>query len=155
MKSLTKLDKDILKILLHPDGRVTSKAIAEELDIPATTIQRRRRKLENNILTVSYSLDLRRFGWHKVDFLIATEKGKTVFIAKELLKLDEIVYVGRAIGQQTIDLHVQAILEGNSDILRIMESLKSMPGIRDVVWSEIVQIVGKKSSVPSNIIEKL
>ncbi|HVX02658.1 MAG TPA: winged helix-turn-helix transcriptional regulator [Nitrososphaera sp.] len=155
MKSLSKLDKDILRILLSPDGRMTSKAIAKALDIPATTVQRRRRKLEDSLLTITYSLDLKRFGWHKIDFLIATEKGRTMTIAKQLLKLDEVVYVGRAIGQQTIDLHVQAILEGNADILRVMEMLKAMPGIKDVVWSEIVQVVGRKTSVPTHIIEKL
>lgn len=155
MKSLSRVDKDLLKILLTPDGRVSSKAIAKALGVPATTIQRRRRKLEESLLTMTYSLDLKKFGWHRVDFLIATEKGKTMFIARQLIKLDEVVYVGRSIGQQTIDLHVQAILEGNADILRIMELLKAMPGIRDVVWSEIVQVIGKKPSVPTHIIEKL
>lgn len=155
MKSLSRVDKDLLKILLTPDGRVSSKAIAKALGVPATTIQRRRRKLEESLLTMTYSLDLKKFGWHRVDFLIATEMGKTMFIARQLIKLDEVVYVGRSIGQQTIDLHVQAILEGNADILRIMELLKAMPGIKDVVWSEIVQVIGKKSSVPMHILEKL
>jgi DNA-binding Lrp family transcriptional regulator len=155
VKSLSRVDKDLLKILLTPDGRVSSKAIAKALGVPATTIQRRRRKLEECLLTMTYSLDLKKFGWHRVDFLIATEKGKTMFIARQLIKLDEVVYVGRSIGQQTIDLHVQAILEGNADILRIMELLKAMPGIKDVVWSEIVQVIGKKSSVPMHILEKL
>ncbi|AIF83393.1 transcriptional regulator [Candidatus Nitrososphaera evergladensis SR1] len=149
------MDKDLLKILLTPNGRISSKAIADKLGVPATTVQRRRRKLEDDLLTITYSLDLKRFGWHRVDFLIATEKGRTIAIAKQLSKLDEVVYVGRSIGQQTIDLHVQAILEGNADILRIMEQLKSMPGIKDVVWSEIVQVVGKKPSVPLHIIDKL
>lgn len=155
VKSLSKLDRDIMRIMLSPNGRITSKAIAKALDIPATTVQRRRRKLEDSVLTVTYSLDLKKFGWHKVDFLIATEKGRTMSIARRLLKLDEVVYVGRAIGQQTIDLHVQAILEGNADILRILELLKAMQGVKDVVWSEIVQVIGKKIAVPVHIIEKL
>lgn len=156
MKSLSKLDKDLLMVLLAPDGeRISSKAIAEKLGVPAVTVQRRRRKLEDELLNMTYSLDLKRFGWHRVDFLIATERGKTISIAKQLSKLDDFVYVGRSIGQQTIDLHTQAILGGNADILRIMELLKSMPGIKDVVWSEIVEVIGKKPSVPTRIINRL
>lgn len=158
MRSLSDLDKRLLNILLAPNdnnGKVTSRAIAKRLGIPATTVQRHRRKMENNILTMSYSMDLKKFGWHKVDFLVATERGKTLSIAKQLLKLDEVVYVGRSIGQQTIDLHVHAVLEGNADILRIMEQLKAMPGIKDVIWTEVVDLVGKKASVPPRMIDQL
>ncbi len=156
MRSLSALDKRIMKILLAPsNGKMTSRAIAKTLGVPATTIQRHRRKLENTILTMSYSMELKKFGWHKVDFLVATERGKTLAIAKQLLKLDEVVYVGRSIGQQTIDLHVHAILEGNADILRIMEQMKGMLGVRDVIWTEVVDDVGRKASVPIHLIEKL
>ena len=100
-------------------------------------------------------LDLIKFGWHKVDFLIATESGKTGIIAKNLLKLDEIIYVGKSIGQHTIDLRVETILEDNAEILRMMELLKATDGIKEVVWTEIVEVVGIKSSIPVQIIDKL
>ena len=90
-----------------------------------------------------------------MDFLIATEGGKTLLIGKKLLQRDEVIHVGRSIGEQTIDLHVQTILQDNAEILRMMELLKSMPGIKDVVWSEIVEVVGAKTSVPLQIIDKL
>lgn len=156
MRSLSTLDKNIIKILLKPDGgRTSSKAIADVLDIPATTVQRRRRKLEDGLLTTTYSLNLKMFGLHKIDFLVATEKGQTMSIAKQLLKLEEIVYVGRSIGQQTIDLHVQAILEGSEDILRVLEMLKGMAGVKDAAWSEVIQMIGKKSAVPDYAVDRL
>ena len=86
---------------------------------------------------------------------MATEGGKTLLIGKKLLQRDEVIHVGRSIGEQTIDLHVQTILQDNSEILRMMELLKAMPGIKDVVWSEIVEVVGAKTSVPVQIIDKL
>jgi DNA-binding Lrp family transcriptional regulator len=153
--ALSGVDKKILKLLLIPDGIHSSKSMARELDIPASTVQRRRKRLEKQFLKVSYSLDLAKFGWHKVDFLIATESGKTGLIGKELLMRDEVVYVGKSIGQQTIDLRVETILEDNAEILRMLELLKAMSGIRDVVWTEIVEEVGSKMSIPSQIIDKL
>jgi len=152
---LSTTDRKLLKILLYPDGKISSKSIARKLGIPATTVQRRRRRLEKDMLTYNYSLDLKKFGWHKVDFLIATESGKTGLIGKSLLKRDEVIYVGKSIGQHTIDLRVETILEDNAEILRMMELLKGTPGIKDVVWTEIVEVVGRKSSIPNQIIDKL
>jgi DNA-binding Lrp family transcriptional regulator len=156
-RSLSKTDKDILKILLSaPNGKaMSSKSIANKLGIPATTAQRRRNRLENELLTINYSLDLKRFGLHRVDFFIATERGKTVTIAKALLKMDEVTTVGRSIGQHTIDLRVETILKDNEDILRISEKLKAMVGVKDVVWSEIVEVVGRKASLPLHLIDML
>src|SRR5213593_3772247 len=129
----------------------TSKSLARKLGIPAT-VQRRRKRLDN-ILEISYALCLKTFGWHNVDFLIATESGKTGQIGKELLKRDEVIYVGKSIGQHTIDLRVETVLEDNAEILRMMELLKSMPGIKDVIWTEIVEVVGRKMSIPSQIVD--
>jgi hypothetical protein len=72
-----------------------------------------------------------------------------------LLKRDEVIYVGKSIGQHTIDLRVETILEDNAEILRMMELLKATDGIKDVVWTEIVEVVGRKTSIPSQIIDKL
>jgi DNA-binding Lrp family transcriptional regulator len=153
--TLSDIDRKLLKILLTPDGRHSSKELARKLGIPATTVQRRRKRLEKDFLKMAYTLDLAKFGWHKVDFLIATESGKTDLLGKTLLKRDEVIFVGKSIGQHTIDLKVETILQDNAEILRMMELLKAMPGIKDVVWTEIVQVVGSKTSVPVQIIDKL
>lgn len=152
---LSNTDRKLLKILLYPNGKISSKSIARKLGIPATTVQRRRRRLEKEILTYNSSLDLKKFGWHKVDFLIATESGKTLLIGKSLLKRDEVIYVGKSIGQHTIDLRVETILEDNAEILRMMELLKGTRGIKEVVWTEIVEVVGRKTSIPNQIIDRL
>jgi DNA-binding Lrp family transcriptional regulator len=152
---LSNIDRQLLKILLMPDGKISSKSIARKLGLPATTVQRRRRRLEKDILTQSYELDVNKFGWHKVGFLIATESGKTGLIGKTLLKRDEVIYVGKSIGQHTIDLRVETILKDNAEILRMMELLKATDGIKNVVWTEIVEVVGRKTSIPSQIIDKL
>jgi len=78
-------------------------------------------------LIISCTVDLSKFGCHKVDFLIATGSGKTDTIAKSLLKRDEVVYVGKSIGQNTIDPRVETILKDNTEILRMIELLKATP----------------------------
>lgn len=153
--TLSDIDRKILKVLLTPDSKISSKVLSKRLDIPQTTLQRRRKRLENELLKITYSLDVEKFGWHKVDFLIATESGKTDVIAKSLLKREEVIYVGKSIGQHTIDLRVETILKDNGEILRMMELLKATEGIKEVIWTEIVQVVGSKASVPAHIIDKL
>lgn len=90
-----------------------------------------------------------------MDFFIATESGKTDLIGKALLKRDEVIYVGKSIGQHTIDLRVETILEDNAEILRMMDLLKATDGIKEVVWTEIVEVIGKKTSIPTSIIDML
>jgi DNA-binding Lrp family transcriptional regulator len=152
---LSEVDRKILKSLLTPDGKTSSKALARRIGIPPSTLQRRRTRLEKEFLKVVYTLDLERFGWHRVDFLIATESGKTDLIGKTLLKRDEVIYVGKSIGQHTIDLRVETILKDNGEILRMMELLKATSGIKEVMWTEIVQVLGIKTSVPPQIIDRL
>jgi DNA-binding Lrp family transcriptional regulator len=143
--ALSQVDRKLLKIILTPNGHRSSADIAKKLGMPATTVQRRRKRLEKEFLTVTYSLDVEKFGWRKVDFLLATE----------LLKRDNVVYVGRSIGQQTIDLKVETVVKGNAEILQLQELLKSMEGVRDVIWTEIVEVIGRKPSIPSRIIDEL
>jgi DNA-binding Lrp family transcriptional regulator len=152
---LSDVDRKLLKALLVPDGKLSSKSLARRLGLPATTIQRRRKRLEKEFLKLSYTLDLTKFGWHKVDFLIATESGKTSLVGKTLLKREEVIFVGKSIGQHTIDLRVETILKDNGEILRMMELLKAMEGVREVVWTEIVEVVGTKTSIPVQIIDQL
>ena len=152
---LSLVDKQILKILLEPEGGVSSRVLEEKLGIPRSTIQRRRRHLEQTYLQHTYSLNLEQLGYRRVDLLIFTGGGATSAIAHELLKRDEVVSVGRSIGEHTIDLRAEVIIKDNSELLGLLELVKGMPSVKDVIWSEIVDMIGQKRSVPSSIIDKL
>ena len=152
-RKLSEVDKKILKILLNPSARVSSHTLATQLGLPRTTIQRRRNFLEKHYLEFSYSLKLSELGYRRVDLLIYTGGGNTVNIAQKLLDRDEVVYVGQSIGEHTIDLRAEVIIKDNSQLLDLLEEVKAMPSVKDVVWSEIVRIVGKKRSVPSSVID--
>ena len=153
----SKLDKQILKILLSPDGgkMITSKEIARRLGIPATTAQRRRKRLEREVLTMSYNLDVKRFGWRKIQFLVATTGGRTTSIAKEIAKMNQIVQVSKSIGDRTIDLHVIAVVHDNTELLDVMEQIRSVDGVKDATWTESMQPMSSKMSVPPDVIDSL
>ena len=100
-------------------------------------------------------VNLEKFGWRRVDLLIATKYGKTSSVAKQLLSYDEVTYVGKSIGERTIDLRAEIIIKDNSQLLDVLEKVKAIEGVEDTIWSEIVDVVGKKRSIPSNIIDQL
>jgi hypothetical protein len=100
-------------------------------------------------------VNLEKFGWRRVDLLIATKYGKTSSVAKQLLSYDEVIYVGKSIGERTIDLRAEIIIKDNSQLLDVLEKVKAIEGVEDTIWSEIVDVVGKKRSIPSNIIDQL
>ena len=153
--NLSDIDRKILQILLSPNGNKTSSSLAKELGVPITTIRRRRKRLERDYLKVYYVLDIEKFGWRRVDFFISVKNGKTNSVANTLLEIDEVTYVGKSIGEHTIDLRVETIIKDNVILLDLLEKIKGMEGVNDVVWSEIVSVVGRKKSIPSSIIGKL
>jgi hypothetical protein len=63
--------------------------------------------------------------------------------------------VGKSIGEHTIDLRAEIIIRDNSQLLNVLEKVKGIEGVEDTIWSEIVEVVGKKRSIPSSIIDQL
>lgn len=154
-RKLSEIDKKILKVLLDPNGRVSSHTLSTKLRIPRTTIQHRRFFLEKHYLEFVYILKLDYLGYRRIDLLLYTGGGDTIRIAQKLLRREEVVYVCRTIGEHTIDLRAIAIVKNTLKLLDLLEALKSIPNVRDVVWSELVQVLGRKRSVPSSAIDDM
>lgn len=154
--NISDLDRKLLKILLQPNGDLkSSKTLSAKLGIPITTVRRRRKRLESTFLKLHYVLDIEKFGWRRVDFFIAIRNGMVNTVASKLLDSDEVTYVGKSIGEHTIDLRVETIVKDNASVLDVLEKIKAMDGVNDVVWSEIVSVVGRKISIPGSIIDKI
>ena len=111
--------------------------------------------MENEFLKTYHVLDIEKFGWRRVDFFISIKNGKANTVANNLIELDEVTYVGKSIGEHTIDLRIETIVKDNILLLDLLEKIKGMDGVNDVVWSEIVSVVGRKISIPSSIIDKI
>jgi DNA-binding Lrp family transcriptional regulator len=154
--TISNLDRKLLKILLSPNGDLkSSKSLSARLGIPMTTVRMRRKRLESKFLKMYYVLDIEKFGWKRVDFFISIRDGMVNAVANKMLNLDEVTYIGKSIGEHTIDLRVETILKDNASILDFLEKIKAMQGVKDVVWSEIVSVVSKKISIPSSIIDRI
>jgi len=132
--NVSDLDRKLLKILLLPNGDLkSSKSLSSKLGIPITTVRRRRKRLESKFLKLHYVLDIEKFGWKRVDFFISIRNGMVNAVANKLLDSDEVTYVGKSIGEHTIDLRVETIVRDNASILDILEKIKAMDGVQDVV----------------------
>ena len=146
---LSTIDRMILKEILSSSEKRTSTFLSKKLKVSTATIQRRRKRLEREFLEKEYTLCHEKFGWRRVDIFISTISGKTDSVAKELLA------IRKSIGEHTIDLRVEAIVKDNSQILELMDRIKAIDGVKQVVWSEIVMGVGNKMSVPSFVIDRI
>jgi DNA-binding Lrp family transcriptional regulator len=127
-------DQQILSLLLS--GK-SNRAIAIELKIPMSTVQRRTRKLfEGDVVRARYELNHKKFGLRKGMIHVYLKDGDIQGIANQVSKIP---------GMQSTTIHI-----GNSDIvglfvfketqrlLDIMSECKKIVGIDRVVWSEEV-----------------
>ena len=142
---LSEVDRKMLRLLVDSDGTISSHDLSLRLDVPLSTVQRRRKRLEQNYLIKTYALDPMKFGYRKIDLLIYTEGGETMSIGKQLLQREEVTYAARTIGEHTIDLRVEIFVKDNSVLLDLLEHVKAMKGVRDVVWTEVIEVIGRKN----------
>jgi hypothetical protein len=94
-------------------------------------------------------------GYRRIDFLLYIGGGNSTEIGRELLAHNEVVSVSRSVGEHTIDLRVEVIVKDTQQLLRLLEIMKSMPDVKDVIWSETAFVIGRKRSVPSEVIDDL
>ena len=76
-------------------------------------------------------------------------------IGKELLKRDEVVYVARTIGQFNIDLKVEVFVRSNDDLINLIEEVKAIRGVKELIWSEIIEVVGRTNHIPAETLAAL
>ncbi len=148
---LSNLDRKMLRLLLDSEGTIPTHEISEQLEVPLSTVQRRRKRLEEEYLIKHYSLDPMKFGYRRIDLLIYTEGGETMNIGNELLKREEVTYAARTIGEHTIDLRIEVFVKDNNVLLDLLENVKAMKGVRDVVWTEVIETIGRKNP-PNHIV---
>ena len=81
--------------------------------------------------------------------------GRTISIGKELLKREQVAYVARTIGQFNIDLRVEVFVRSNDELINLIEDVKAMRGVKELIWSEIIEVVGRKNHIPAETLAVL
>ena len=150
------VDKKILKSLVTSKCRVSSLTLSRMLEVPLTTIQRRRKRLEAEYLVTNHLIRLEVLGWRRGQLLVCTTNGMATRVGRDLLSsCPEVMLVNRSIGEHTIDLLAEIVFRDNRELARIIDGIKAMEGVKDVVWSEIVEEIGKNSAAEGPIINTL
>jgi hypothetical protein len=155
MGNLLKHDLQILRDLLATRAEIASRMLSEKLGFAPKSIPPLSKEWGKGYLSISYSSTLEKYGWRQIEFLISTTGGKTMAIGKELLKREDVAYVARTIGQFNIDLKVEVFVRNNDDLINLIEEVKAMPGVKELIWSEIVDVVGRTNHIPAQTLAAL
>ena len=145
---LSEQDANILDNILRSNDEMSSERLSREVGIPVSAARSKRRTLAKKYLTVTHSLNLQRYGWRQLQLLITTSGGRTVAIGREMLKLKEVVFVAGTIGEVKIDLRAEAFVRNGQELLDLLEKVKTLEGVKQVVWSEVAQVIGIKNPPP-------
>jgi DNA-binding Lrp family transcriptional regulator len=143
------LDSTNIKIIsqLVNDPSISSLALANKLDIPLSTLQRRRIRIEKAILKKTYTLNYKAFGARVGDLIVNVDKGKSDEVAQNILKKhkNNVVYCHTRIDSvHSVLAHV--IYKNTEDLYYLIEDIKAMQYVNGLSWSEMVNVIGDNNS---------
>ena len=140
---LDRINKNIVNELVS-NPYSTSERIAKKIDVPLSTVQRRRTVLERSILNKAYSLDLGLLGWRIADLLIGIDKGDPRSTAKNIIQgnLENIMSASLRIGSPEINMVAQIHYKSSQELHQILQNIRALENIGRVEWSELVEEVG-------------
>ena len=140
------LDAKIIEDLLN-DAFISSTDISKRHKVPLSTIQRRRRHLENTILTRRYEIDLKKQGFRICELTVFPKSGAGVDIYKKIFSsyADHIISINVKIDGSII-LSVLSYFKTTQEIRDMMSGIHSMPEVENVRFAEIVDIIRDRRS---------
>jgi len=135
---------------LLQNSSVKTATIAHKLNLPLSTVQRRRKRLEESpYLKKRYEIDVKQFGFRKADILISTLGGECVDVAKEIADKypANILEISQRIGDPEINLVALAIYKDTKELYNILEDIRGMENVEGAEWSEIVNVIQRNDGV--------
>jgi DNA-binding Lrp family transcriptional regulator len=143
---LGSLDAKIIEDLLN-DAFISSTDISKKHQAPLSTVQRRRRYLENTILTRRYEIDLRKQGFRIGEMTVYPENGSGKEIVSKIFSKypNHILSIAIKI-DGTIILAVMVYFKTTAEIHDMMTDIDSMAGVEDVKFAETVDIIRDNKS---------
>jgi DNA-binding Lrp family transcriptional regulator len=143
------LDSINIKIIseLVKEPNISSLALSKKIDIPLSTLQRRRAIIEKAIVKKTYTFNYKAFGGRVGDLIVNVDKGKSKEIAQSLLKRykNNIASCETKINSEhNISAHVA--YKSTEELYELIESIKTVDHVNTVQWSEIVEVIGDNNS---------
>jgi DNA-binding Lrp family transcriptional regulator len=126
---------------------ISSLALSKKLDIPLSTLQRRRTRIEKDILKKNYTFDYKAFGARVGDLIVNVDKGKSDEVAQSIIKnhKNNVEYCHTRIDSMHSVL-AHTIYKNSKELYYLIEDVKAMEYVEGVQWSEMVNVVGDNTS---------
>jgi DNA-binding Lrp family transcriptional regulator len=142
------LDSTNIKIIseLVRQPNISSLALSKKLDIPLSTLQRRRARIEDNLLKRNYVFNYKAFGGRVGDLIVSVDKGKSREIAQTLLKKykNNIISCNTRINSEH-NVSAHTIFKDTAELHELVESIKTVEYVTAVQWSELVEDIGENN----------
>jgi len=137
------IDKINLKIIkaLMENPNIKSSELSEKLQVPLSTIQRRRAVLEKtDVVKKEYILDLRKFGLRIAEILIDIEKGNHDKLLEDIkVKFKKnIISVSRKIGDPGINIGIKIVYSDSIQLFEVLEELRKNSMVKKFDWFESI-----------------
>ena len=151
---LSQVDKKILHQFFSKRGNITSLSLSKELGMPLSTVQRRRKRLEENLIEIIYSPRLEKLGWRTASLSILAS-GDVAELGRAIMEIgDRVLSVTRIIGKEDADIVAQVVFRTNSELMSLIDQIKEKEGVRAVSWSEAVELIGTNAGSYLQVIEE-
>jgi DNA-binding Lrp family transcriptional regulator len=142
------VDNINLKIIeeLVKNPNTSSMSLATKLQMPLSSLQRRRAKLEKSVLTKAYHINLKESGGKMGDTIINVDKGRSREVAGSILKKfkSNVMNVSTRINSEH-NVAAQIIYNDTAELHNLLENIKAMPYVTSLQWSEMVEMIGDNS----------
>jgi DNA-binding Lrp family transcriptional regulator len=137
------VDKINLKIIkaLMENPNIKSSELSEKLQVPLSTIQRRRAVLEKTaVVKKEYILDLRKFGLRIAEILIDIEKGNHDKLLEDIkVKFNKnIISISRKIGDPGINIGIKIVYSESIQLFEVLEELRKNSMVKKFDWFESI-----------------
>lgn len=139
----------IIEELLN-NGDIISSEIALKLNIPLSTIIRRRGILEKlSVLKKNYTVDIKMLGMRFCEVSVGTKKGSSKKVLDEIYNVHSknIIDMSLRIGDPEIDISFRIVYNDSVPLFYLLEELKKNQFVHKVSWSE--DIAEKKNNKAS------
>jgi DNA-binding Lrp family transcriptional regulator len=135
----------VIELLKKPT--TSSLSLAKRLDIPLSTLQRRRVRIEKNLLEKTYTFNFKAFGARVGDLIINVDEGKSDKVDQVILKnhKNNVEYCHSRI-DSTHSVLAHVVYKDTAELYYLIEDIKAMEYVRSVQWSETVNVIGDNTS---------